>query len=389
MRASPLSSVLFLARHDLRRTLRQRETWMWTFVMPVVFFYFFILIQGGGASSDAGAERLTLVVPDEGGVLVDELETRLHERGFEVRRVAALDPLDPAAKRVLEVPAGFSKRVLAGEATSVSFARDAGGNAFELDRFKVSRAALTVLADVVALASSRQEFDTDALGAAQFQELREWPRSLVVESKPAGKRQVLPSAREQSIPGTMVMFTMILLLTSSGAAIVVDRRQGLLKRLASTPLSRAQISAGKWLAIVGLGFVQIGYAMAVGHWGFGLSWGPDLSAVALVLASWVAFNASLALALVALVTSEAQVVGVSILSANLLAALGGCWWPIEITPRWMQQLAIYLPTGWVMNALHQLMVFRAGPASSWSAVALLALGAAALFAFGSRRFRFD
>ena len=47
----------------------------------------------------------------------------------------------------------------------------------------------------------------------------------------------------------------------------------------------------------------------------------------------------------------------------LLAALGGCWWPIEITPEWMQQLALFLPTGWVMDALHKLMYFGGDLAS--------------------------
>ena len=46
-----------------------------------------------------------------------------------------------------------------------------------------------------------------------------------------------------------------------------------------------------------------------------------------------------------------------------LAALGGCWWPIEITPSWMQALQLFLPTGWAMDALHKLISFGYGPAS--------------------------
>lgn len=34
--------------------------------------------------------------------------------------------------------------------------------------------------------------------------------------------------------------------------------------------------------------------------------------------------------------------------ADLLAAWGGCWWPIEITPEWLQKFAMFLPTGWTM-----------------------------------------
>ncbi len=381
--AETISSASFVAWHDLRRTLRQRETWVWSFAMPVVFFFFFGLLQGGGSSDPARPDALTLVAPG-GGVLVDELERRLHERGFEVQRVEALDPLAAKPKRLLELPEHFSRDVLEGAATTLEFSRDSGGNAYELDRFRVTRASYSVLADVVALAAAGHD-----IAPAGFDELRAMPRALRVETKSAGRREAVPSGREQSIPGTMVMFTMILLLMSSGMGIVVERRQGLLRRLAATPLSRAEVAAGKWLGIFGLGVLQLGYSMAVGSLGFGVAWGPDAAAVVLVLALWAAFNASLALALCSVVTSEGQVVGISVLTANVLSALGGCWWPIEITPRWMQELASWLPTGWVMNALHRLMVFQTGPEGALAAAAWLFVGALGLAWFGARRFAYE
>lgn len=378
-----LGAIGFVARHDLRRTFRQRETWLWTFLMPVVFFSFFSLLQGGSGTKPGRPEALTLVAPD-GGVLVEQLEQRLTDGGFVVERVAALDPLAPAPQRVLELPRHFSRDVLEGAPTAVDFTRESGGNAYEFERFRVTRATFGVLADVVALASAGAAFDEP-----RFAELRAMPRTVRVESKPAGKRNATPSGREQSIPGTMVMFTMILVLLSSGMAIVVERRQGLLRRLAATPLTRAQVGLGKWLSIFALGAVQLGYGMAVGTLGFGVAWGPDLAVVVLVLLLWAAFNASLALALCAFARSEGQVVGVSVLSANVLAALGGCWWPIELTPRWMQELASWLPTGWVMNALHRLMVFQSGPAGALLALVWLTLGALALGWLGARRFAYE
>ncbi len=55
--------------------------------------------------------------------------------------------------------------------------------------------------------------------------------------------------------------------------------------------------------------------------------------------------------------NEGQINGIPVIVSMLLAALGGCWWPIEVAPEWMQKLAMFLPTGWVMDALHQLMYF--------------------------------
>ena len=376
-----MNAALHLAWLDLRRVLRQRETWLWTFVMPLVFFYFFGLLQSGPRRSADPLEALVLEAPDD-GVLVDELQARLVERGFAVERVRQLAAAPSSPARVLTLPAHFSSDLLAGRAVALDFRRDSGGSAFEYERFRVTRAAWGVLADVIALASEGR-----AGTAEEFAKLRAAPRSVEVVVQSAGERRTIPSGREQAVPGTMVMFTMIVLLTASGVALVGDRRRGLLRRLASTPLSRTQLAASKWLAIFALGVVQLSYAVVVGALVFDVDWGPDVAMVGLVLTLWAAFNASLALALASLVATEAQVVGLSVLGANVLAALGGCWWPIEVAPRWMQELASWLPTGWVMNALHRLMLFHSGPQGAWTAVVWLSLAALGLAGLGARRLR--
>jgi len=73
----------------------------------------------------------------------------------------------------------------------------------------------------------------------------------------------------------------------------------------------------------------------------------------------------------------------------VMAALGGCWWPIEITPPFMQKLAGFLPTGWTMHALHELVSFRAGWASAVPDVIALAVGALVAGWIAARLFRFQ
>jgi len=73
----------------------------------------------------------------------------------------------------------------------------------------------------------------------------------------------------------------------------------------------------------------------------------------------------------------------------VLAALGGCWWPIEVTPRWMQSLASCLPTGWTMGAIHQLVTFQNGPASALGSIALLLTAALVMGIVAARTFRYQ
>jgi ABC-2 type transport system permease protein len=355
--------ALFLARVDLVKALRTRDVWVWTFAMPILFFFFFSKM-GGGAGE--GIERLRLESAGPGGVVAAELERRLEGEGYTLEREPG--PREP--RRVLEVPADLTERALAGEATTLRLRRSSEGLSASFDDVRVGRALYTALFDLAVLRARGEPLE-----AASFARLGEEPRPLALEVHPAGERRTPPSGKQQSIPGTMVMFTLILLLTGGTIPIVLERRAGLLRRLASTPISRGEVVAGRWLSNFGLGLIQIAWAIAVGTLLFGVDWGPHPFAIALVLVPWTGLCSGLALVLASLARTEGQVVGTGVLVSNLLAALGGCWWPIEITPKWMQSLALALPTGWTMDALHKLVSFGYAPATAVPHVAALAAAA--------------
>jgi ABC-type multidrug transport system permease subunit len=73
----------------------------------------------------------------------------------------------------------------------------------------------------------------------------------------------------------------------------------------------------------------------------------------------------------------------------VLAALGGCWWPVEVTPQWMQGFALTLPTGWTMDALHKLVNFGAGATSVVPHLLALVVAALVLGWAAVRTFRFQ
>jgi ABC-type multidrug transport system permease subunit len=61
-----------------------------------------------------------------------------------------------------------------------------------------------------------------------------------------------------------------------------------------------------------------------------------------------------------LTVTEDKVIGLCILLSLVMAALGGCWWPLEIVPDSMKVAAHVVPAGWAMDALHQLISFGGG-----------------------------
>lgn len=373
-----LRDALFIARADLRDALRQKETIVWTFVMPLVFFYFIGKVTGGFAESDDAKTPIAVAAGEDGGFLLQELERRLGERGFEVRGA------DDRTKRRLVVPAHLSADVLSAKPVRLAYTGSTNGLDGDYDAMKVRRAAYTVLADLVAISATN-----DAPGAADFEALARKPRALAVASTSAGRRVKPPAGFEQTVPGTMTMFTLIVLLTSGAVRLAIERKEGLLRRLASTPISRGEIVLGKWASRLGLGLVQVAVGLVAGSLLFGVKWGPSLPMIGVVLLAWASLAASLSLLLGSLARTDAQAVAIGVLASNILAALGGCWWPIEITPPFLQHLARCLPTGWTMHALHELVSFGNGWRSAVPDALLLACFAVLAGWAASRRFRFE
>jgi ABC-type multidrug transport system permease subunit len=374
-----LRHALFIARHDLRSMLRQRETLLWTFVMPVVFFYFIGTVTGGfGFAAAGGGVPLAVQAPANGGIVVEQLVARLEQQGYAVVRPATAEEL-ATYDRGLIIPevtayATVTDSVLAGNQLQVAFERRGDDLVGQLDEVRLNRAIYTVVADLAAIRAAGGD-----VTPAAFAAIAAAPRRVTMTVRAAGApREGPPSGFAQAVPGSMVMFTMLVLFTSGAIMLVVERQQGLLRRLASAPISRSSVVLGKWTARVALGLVQLAFAMVLGSVLFRVDWGQSVPMVFAVLVGWAGLNASLALLLGSVARTIGQTIGIGVLCSLALAALGGCWWPIEITPSWMQTLALALPTGWTMDALHQLVNFGYAPATA--APHLAALVAAALAA---------
>jgi ABC-2 type transport system permease protein len=129
--------------------------------------------------------------------------------------------------------------------------------------------------------------------------------------------------------------------------------------------------------------------MLLGSLLFRVDWGQSVPMVLAVLTAWAGLNASLALLLGSAVRTTAQAAGIGVLASLVLAALGGCWWPIEITPPWMQSLAATLPSGWTMDALHELVNFGFAPATAVPHAAALGVAALAVGWGAARIFRYQ
>jgi ABC-2 type transport system permease protein len=372
----------FIARKDLQYMLRAKETLLWVFIMPVIFFYFIGTITAGFGARPGAKEVVALRTGAEPGFLADQVAHRLEEQGFKVARPESDEALARYTRRVV-IPDRFTESILAGRKVKVRFIRTGEGLGNDYDRLRVQRAVYTVLADIAVGSETAGGPTPESLAA-----LDAMPRTLKLEVSPAGRRKEIPVGFEQAIPGMMVMFTLLVMTTSGAILLVLERNQGLLRRLASTPIERRSVVLGKWAGKMALGIVQIAFAMLAGTLLFRMHWGPNLPMVLLVMLAYGALMASLGLILGSLASTPAQAIGIGVISANVLAALGGCWWPIEITPAWMQKLALFLPTGWAMDALHKMISFAASPVTVLPHLIGMTAAALTLGVFAIKSFRY-
>jgi len=383
-----MRNIFFVAFNDARYQLRQGSTLLWVFIMPPIFFYFIGTVTGGFASGvSGGAATPITVVAESPGFLKDQIDLRLRDNDFEPEWVETLELTseEEAPTRTLTIGPNLSQQVSADEQVPANFETSANALTRDFEIIRVQRSLYTALADIIVADAN----SADELSAAALIDLNEQPRIWQLAVSSAGQRIEIPTGFEQAVPGILVMFTLLVLLTSGGTLLIAERKQGLLRRLASAPMTRSEVVAGKWLGRMVLAAIQVTAALAFGTFLFKMNWGPDLGMIIVILTAWAGFCASAGLWLGSVVNTEAQAGGLGVLAANLLAALGGCWWPIEVTPEWMQMLQKFIPTGWTMDALHKLISFQSGAASALPQFAILVVASFVVGWLAVRRFEYQ
>jgi len=189
----------------------------------------------------------------------------------------------------------------------------------------------------------------------------------------------------QSVPGMGTLYVIFTVLGGT-TALLRDRRQWTLQRLAALPVTKAQILGGKILTYFILGMIQYVIVFAAGL-AVGLDLGDAPVAMLAVMAAFALCMTALALVLATRVTSEGQANGLRNLIGLTLAPLGGAWWPLEIVPSSMQRIGHLSPVAWAMDGFHELIFNQGGFIDILPEVGVLLAIALALFGIGIWGFR--
>jgi ABC-2 type transport system permease protein len=186
-------------------------------------------------------------------------------------------------------------------------------------------------------------------------------------------------------PGVLALAVMSTAFTSQAIATAFDRRNGVLRLLATTPLGRGGLLAGKVLGVLAVEVVQV---VVLGAVALGLGWRPEAAGIgAALLAVLLGTAAFTALALLVAGTLRAEaVLAIANLVLVLLAVGGGIVVPADQLPGPLAAVAGALPSGALGDSLRSALHdgdLAAGP------LLVLAGWTAGLGALAARLFRWS
>jgi ABC-2 type transport system permease protein len=151
------------------------------------------------------------------------------------------------------------------------------------------------------------------------------------------------------VPGVLALAVMSSAMVSLGIATGYERRYGVLKRLGSTPFTRAGLLSAKTLNVLALEVVQ---TVAIVVTGVALGWdasGGLLAAVGLLLLGTIAF-AGIGMLLAGTLRAEANLAVANGLFLVLLF-LGGMAYPLHKLPDALETFAKALPAAALSETL--------------------------------------
>lgn len=397
-----MQKMIAIILKDLRIRFGNPVEWLFFLILPI--FFSFIIGGGTGGPTDS---RVGFYVVDDAQTslsasLIDALNASTSVRPMLKERQAALEDLDERnVAAVLLLPAGFDWNALGETAQSIEL-RQLPGSTNALVVQQGVQAALGEVSSTVQIANFSTETAEDLIGFASQEERSTWfdqtltKAQTALQSAPDRVQETVADVPDQieydpntnSSIGQMITWVFIPLIGLS-AMLAYERQIGTLRRLLTTPTSRAVYLGGTVIGMVLTALLQMTILVAFGRFVLHVNWGNSVLAIAMMLVSSSLAAAALGTMLGTLVKTESQANGLSIMVGMVMAMLGGCWYPLELFPQTVQNVVRVLPTTWTMQGMLDIALRGQGPEGVLLEMLVLFGFALVFFLVGIWRFKYE
>ena len=395
-----------IARKDLRILFRDRSAMIFIFGLPLIMTSIFGVIFGGRGKEDSRPPLKVLVANldtgSRGAELIDAMKKMGITPELETRGAAAVEQRVKTGGQPfgMTIPADFSTGLTA--AVKGMAANDPKAHQVLLKvRVDPAQTQMAGLAEGALRAATQRVyaplFREEALarvpeGYRQFAEQnmgkgnQKPPIELSVSSTEA-ETSAKPSPGDTLIPGFAVYFVFFM-ANGVAATLLTERQEGTLRRMLTTPVSRAQVLVGKLLARGVMGMVQTLLLFIVGHFWLKLSlespFGLFLTAFATIFCA-----TGLGLLIATMGKTMEQIQGMTTMVLLLLGFLSGTLVPRQLLPEAMQKLSRITPHAWALDAYQDLILRHRPLLATLPNIGVVMLFGVVFFGLALARFRFE
>ena len=398
-----MNKILSIIKKDIILRFSGASELLFFIVLPVVFTF----LLAGGTPSGEEDPRIRVLVVDEAQTavsqqIVDELARSTAVYPVVVDRDEAQKEFDERrASTVFIIPAGVDAESLQAGSAEVELLKQPNNiNATVVERavqtaIRRVSSAVSAAQNAVGQRDAKQPFASDMEKQAYFdaslklaQDIQEDAPERVKAVQAATPDQIEYDPRANSSAGQLITWVFIPLFGIS-ALFAYERQQGTLRRVLTTPTTKATYLLGTILGQVLMALVQMTLLVLFGIFVMKLAWGNDPLALFVLLTAAALAAAAFGTTMGTFVKPEGQASGLSIMFGMVFALMGGCWYPLEMFPSAVQSAVKILPTTWAMQGLLDLVLRGRGLVEILPEAGVLLGFAAVFFAVGVWRFRYE
>lgn len=366
---------LHIAFHMFRRMMLNRKGFVTTLLIPIAVICTIVILMKAsmGGEPSIGVAYLTEEQDDLALHLVNEMEAR---GGFNLIAVEDLDEaknamIENRANAAVVFPNNFSKQLLSGMKPEVEFLELSLTQVSAITRLTLQN-ELNQLLQTIELTKSLSANEQEAQTLLDHMLVEQEAHTVSVKRSHLKEERVGPADNINVVFGFMIMF-MMFLVGSTVSAIMDDRRDRTMSRMYTAPVTPFQIGIGNFLGSYAVATIQVMIVLFITHQVIRFDYGVGFWPLFLILEFFMLAAMGIASALAGMVKNTQNLANLNSLIVTPTCMLGGCYWPVDIMPDYMQKIANFVPQKWAIDAAEKL---SAGEAM---ADILLNLGILSLF----------
>lgn len=358
--------------------------------MPSILMFF--VAKAFPGMTDPSTQQIYLCVCNQDtGFLSEALIEDLEDRGFIIQCLKMIEERKNSQwHRTLIIPERFTTRTLQGQRVALYLEIENGSSQSALEgvRIKIYKAVGRIIGNLCLMKKQNIPVSGEKVEAG-YQQIEALKPCIELDSTFAGKGKVIAGGYNLAVPGMIVMSIIYSSLAYCSALFVQERGTGMLRRLVATPCLPWEILSGKLLGRVLMGIIQMVILLLVSHFVLEFYLGNALLGWFLCLVPFAFACGALGMLIGCFFRSVflARVLGW--VATPIMAAFGGCWWPKEVVPDYLNYIGYLFPAAWAVDGLQKIISFGQSPMSLLPQIGVLCGFFVLFMVLCVRFFRYD